>query len=109
MSRMLRNLSIRSKLLALLAVPVAGTALLGATGLAATAGDRLGLVVVARLAARNGFGVRLGRSPPAASPPPCACPRPRSRAARRSRPACPDRPGRCACGTSPGTLREPCY
>ncbi|MDF2738803.1 MAG: hypothetical protein K0S88_169 [Actinomycetia bacterium] len=63
MPRMLGNLSIRSKLLALLAVPVAGTALLGATGLAATASDRLGLVVVARLAARNGFGVRLGRSP----------------------------------------------
>jgi hypothetical protein len=41
MPRMLRNLSIRSKLLALLAVPVAGTALLGATGLAATAAVRL--------------------------------------------------------------------
>jgi signal transduction histidine kinase len=40
MPRMLGNLSIRSKLLALLAVPVAGTALLGVTGLAAAAGER---------------------------------------------------------------------
>ena len=27
------------------------------------AGDRLGLLIVARLAARNGFGVRLDRAP----------------------------------------------
>ena len=40
MPRMLGNLSIRSKLLVLLAVPVAGTALLGVTGLAAVAGER---------------------------------------------------------------------
>jgi hypothetical protein len=40
MPRRLGNLSIHSKLLALLTVPVAGTALLGATGLATTAGER---------------------------------------------------------------------
>jgi signal transduction histidine kinase len=34
----------------------------GAAPAGVAAGDRLGLVVVARLAARNGFGVRLGRS-----------------------------------------------
>ena len=32
------------------------------------AGDRLGLLVAARLAARNGFGVRLDRSPAQAQP-----------------------------------------
>jgi hypothetical protein len=30
---------------------------------AAAAGDRLGLTIAGRLAARNGFGVRLSRSP----------------------------------------------
>jgi signal transduction histidine kinase len=35
----------------------------GADRAGVAAGDRLGLLVVARLAVRNGFGVRLGRSP----------------------------------------------
>jgi len=35
----------------------------GADPAAHAAGDRLGLVVVGRLARRNGFEVRLGRSP----------------------------------------------
>ena len=40
MPQMFGNLSIRSKLIALLAVPVAGTALLGVAGVAASWGER---------------------------------------------------------------------
>jgi signal transduction histidine kinase len=36
---------------------------LAGTAAGETAGDRLGLAVAGRLAARNGLGVRLGRSP----------------------------------------------
>ena len=41
MRQMFGNLSIRPKMVALLAVPVAGTALLGATGVAGAWGDRV--------------------------------------------------------------------
>jgi signal transduction histidine kinase len=49
------------------------------------AADRLGLLLVARLARRNGFRVRVRRSPTAASSPPCACPPPSSRPGPRRR------------------------
>ena len=110
MPRMLGNLSIRSKLLALLAVPVAGTALLGVTGLAAAAErlDRLpvvragvdgrlvppgrvvddhGALVAALLGASHGLA---GWRPQA----------------RPGRPACPGQPGACATGTSPDPPRK---
>jgi signal transduction histidine kinase len=57
MPRMPGNLSIRSKLLALLAVPVAGTALLGGTGLAAAAGERARAAEERRVAAVLGQAV----------------------------------------------------
>ena len=88
------------------------------------AGDRLGLVVVAHLAARNGFGVRLARFPAGGVTAAVRLPAAALESGSPSRPAssdrpgppaltggfaCPDRPGRCASGTSSGTVCEPHY
>jgi hypothetical protein len=56
------------------------------------AGDRLGLLIVAHLAARNGFRAGSTAPPPAASPPPSAGPASCSGAAPRPRPGPADRP-----------------
>jgi hypothetical protein len=79
MPQMFGNLSIRSKLIALLAVPAAGTVLLGAAGAAAGFGDR------ARAAYRAGAS-GLGRTgdPPSTRPSPT--PGPLSTASRWSGP-----------------------
>jgi len=96
----------------------------GADPAGVAAGDRLGLVVVAHLAARNGFGVRLARFPAGGVTAAVRLPAAALESGSPSRPAssdrpgppaltggfaCPDRPGRCASGTSPGTVCEPHY
>ena len=94
----------------------------GADPAGVAAGDRLGLVVVAHLAARNGFGVRLARFPAGGVTAAVRLPAAALESGSPSRPAssdrpgplaltggfaCPDRPGRCAPARRPVQSASP--